>query len=413
MLLLRRVISFTFYAVCFGGFLFQVERISRAYLQYKTTSIVKHDMQSELQVPTITMCIRYMDIMDWDALYRDKQINRRFRRSNRWRDLVTAQSILTIRQILDYTPPVHALLKATSYRKRDSYLEYYDGIGNRSVFDIHKYYMQEAICYQFKPIDQTPKLFQRIANSLHSSGSMFRMILSDILNRTDVFMVALHFRHSRTASFYFGQTMNRLSNYERLTPIASLFFYTYSITRITLMPVPYDTACHPAATEKSVCMHNCLLKRMISRLGKAPFQTYIQQPLDVRHVSHEDMLNETTKLIVQQVDDECTRKCLTMGCHYHFIATRLDHVSLETPSRFAIVIRVPQTPGIALSTIVTLDMIAYLTYIGSSISSWFGLSALALDPFRFLSRRLLASVRGKRVRFSKSTKGGNRSRDMR
>ena len=384
----RMLVSFLFYSACITGFLHQVKWISRVYFEYKTSSVVQYMRTPELSVPTINLCIRYTDILDWDRLFRDKQTSNLIKRSARFQDMIHAQSLITIRNILDYTPSVTSILKDVHYRTRGSYLEYHT-FSPADIFNVSKYYMHENVCYRLQAIHQQDMQFQRIASSLHASGIMFKLSFSQSLAPADIFSVVLHMKEMSTTSFYFSQTMNRLADFDSLQPLASAFYYTYAMNHISLLEAPHDTMCHKSKEKKHTCLHNCLMYHMMNRTGRAPFQTYITEGIDVKHVNHYDMQNQTIKQIVNQVDLLCSNLCFTISCHFHFICTSIDHVSLDVDHDFRIMIMVPKIPGIRIFTIVNLTFTSFLTYVCSCFCTWFGVSALAVNPFNFIIHRLI------------------------
>lgn len=391
--LIRRMISLIFYSICITGFLYQVERMSSMFFQYKTSSTVQHVMHARLSAPTISLCIRYTDIVDWDKLYQDHRIRERMHRPSHFKDLMHGQSLLTIRDILDYTPNVTDILTDVHHRSPGSYLEHHT---NRpgDILNVTKYYMQENICYRMMAINHQEMLIQRISSSLFHSGLMFKLTLS--LAKADVFTLTLHHDEMSTTSFYFGQTMNRLADFYSLKPVATAFYYTYAINQIRLLEAPYDTRCIKSREHKSECLHECLTKHMIAGVGRAPFQTYIGHGMDFKHVNHYDLQNHTIKSIFNQVDQFCSKKCFTIACAFDFICTSIDHVFQDLSQRFEIMIMVPKIPGIRVFTIKSLNLSSFLTYVCSCFSSWFGISVVMLDPFRLMIRRLLDKSSGHR-----------------
>lgn len=386
----RRLFSFLFHGICMIGFLFQVERISDVYFQYKTSSTVQHVMQSMLPKPTISLCIRYTDILDWDRLYRDGHISHKIRRSNRFLDMVMMHDNVTIRQILEYTPDPRELLSAVLYRSPNSYRGHYTKEPN-DYLNITKYYKGETVCYRIQTLfDQRDLSFKRIAHSLEAPNVMLRLWLSRSMSKTDVFRIILHSKDMSTTSFYFSQVLSHLTDFQSNSPLATTFYYTYATNHIDLLESPYDTRCIKSKIQKSTCLHDCLMGSLIKATNRAPFQTYIDEPIDYKHINHRDIMNETMRRTVNQIDQECARKCFMIACAFDFTCTRLDHVSIDAdPSAFSIIITVPRHPGVRIRTIVNLTFISFLVYICSCISSWFGLSVIALNPFRLMMKKML------------------------
>ena len=93
--------------VCVIGLLYQIIEISTSYFAFDATTTVTMEMPNKVDIPALSVCWRYGDIIDLDALRRKNSeipvfdfTNDETIKNSGW----TVQSMATVRQVYDFTP---------------------------------------------------------------------------------------------------------------------------------------------------------------------------------------------------------------------------------------------------------------------------------------------------------------------
>lgn len=135
----------------FHGCFFQVYKLTSLYLHYNSNTEVFIDIPEYLNPPSVTLCFGYVDVIDNQRLRKDKfkSVAESEYPSYGNLSLWQRQSVLTISEILDYSPDSRYLFDKCSLLSPTDVKTYaLTGKECYEKFHITKYYSQEYICYR-------------------------------------------------------------------------------------------------------------------------------------------------------------------------------------------------------------------------------------------------------------------------
>ena len=139
-----------FYTICFVGCFWQVENISRLYFKYDTTTELSIDIPTELEAPDLSVCLRYVDVLDIARFSRDRNISVGSADGDGKYSvdhIQLVQETVTIADIFAYTPDVDDIFLSCLTRTPQSY-EYIPANGKKcyELFTIINFYLQGNKC---------------------------------------------------------------------------------------------------------------------------------------------------------------------------------------------------------------------------------------------------------------------------
>ena len=181
--------------------------------------------------------------------------------------------------------------------------------------------------------------------------------------------------------------VDRFSEFEERTIHTNSFAFSYTTSHVSLQQAPYDTDCQPVSGRSRMNHHMCML-RLLPRLAhRVPFTGIPlenQQTLDVRHLSYYDLTNHSMARLVQQTEQRCSLIHRQPACDFDITITTLHQskqvsgTSAASADKFIIKIRSPSAPGTMVSVDAKIKLSAYLVYVVSCISFWFGFLVASL-----------------------------------
>lgn len=167
---LRNFLSFMFYLIFFSIAIKQTIDVCVIYFNYSVVPELLMSIPMKLKAPGVSMCIRYSDIFD----------TRRYAMDNNRTDvpdtssLITEdirklESMVTIVDVFNYTPPINNFVNECRIREPGSYhSKNYFGKHCDDYFEIEKFYIGEFLCYRFSSkttVDKT-YYFRNLAYAL-------------------------------------------------------------------------------------------------------------------------------------------------------------------------------------------------------------------------------------------------------
>src|SRR5690349_8893744 len=60
----RPIVATSYWIGCLIGFIIQSNEICKVYFAYKTTTLIELFIPEELQIPSLSVCIRYFEILN-------------------------------------------------------------------------------------------------------------------------------------------------------------------------------------------------------------------------------------------------------------------------------------------------------------------------------------------------------------
>lgn len=386
---LRRL-SKCFLLLCAVGFCVQVFSVSFVYFQFQTSAQIRNILSERTVSPNVAVCARYTDILQYERLGQETGIRRN--RTEDFDGVVRTQSLLTVRQVFEYTPPAAGVIASARIRHNDSFLLVKcKGSECDSEFSVSKFYLQEYMCYRIClrlrhciDVDMT-------AFSLRSSHVLYYISLSDALaNTTDSFRVIAHTDNWPHLSKDYAPVMNRFADFARRTVHTNTFSFSYMTNEVQLMRPPYDSDCEPDVRRSALLRHICMEEKL-RPIHRLPFAGILTQPLPLPHLNYADLTNRTTADFVVRAEDQCAALFRRQACRFSFTITQLSQSKQRPGSRkFVVKMRIPSSPGIQVVMDAKTTLSEFLIFVGSCVGLWFGLSAADLSPVRLLTRSVRA-----------------------
>ena len=334
--------------------------------------------------PNLAVCVRYTDILLYDKLRQETGIL--MNRTSDYRGIVQSQSMLTVRQIFDYTPAAESWIASAKIRKNDSFLlKRCEQRECDSQFDLSKFYLQEYVCYRMQFRQRNVIDMDMTAFALRSSHVLYYVYLSDAMSGADCIRVIAHTDdHLPHQSKDFAPTVDRLSDFDSKTIHSNSFSFSFITSEIQLMQWPYDSDCEPDTNRSIAMQHHCMLHKL-SVVHRVPFTGILSERHDLKHLSYQDLENKTMADFVIRSENECANVFRKLDCRFSFtITTLVQSTRSHDERKFLLKMRIPSSPGIQVIMDAKVTLSEYLIFVGSCFGIWFGLSAFSLNPVKFI-----------------------------
>jgi hypothetical protein len=159
----------------------------------------------------------------------------------------------------------------------------------------------------------------------------------------------------------------------------------YTITEIDLLPPPFETNCrsyNESDNLRSLCIDECLNMRYVKNFHKVPFTTLQMEPVPLKHINNNDVINSTFAKLMDRVDHICDRSCSQPACETEHYSTYLQKEEESELDFFAILLQAPTLPNINVTSGQKVQLSDFMIYVTSCIGTWFGASALTFSPLK-------------------------------
>lgn len=317
---LSTVFGYVFKATCFVGFALQLTSILKLYLSYKTITEIQQNVPENVEIPGMSICIRYVDIIDYVGLRENTGKSFRFKGvhdSNYTNDLYwQVQESLTVDNILSYTPNVSDLLSMCYMRSPIDYsITLNSARACAKLFKISKYFSTEYVCYQFTQRKEREIKFKFTSNSLLWPGLIYVLQLNKSSLEAALRMkIVVHGNLLPWKSIMLAQSFDR--DYKQTEKRYDNYQITVSYRTIEyqLLPPPYASMCRDYSVDGLGSQFDCeqmsLQPKLIQEFQKVPFSGIITQASDYRHVSPYDLHNSTFMSTLVIFERICSNQCL-------------------------------------------------------------------------------------------------------
>jgi hypothetical protein len=368
------------FSLSLGGFCYQIYDLCDSYFKYETSSLLEIDINDDLYAPDLSLCMRYVDILSMDLSYEERHTKLGIR---------SVQRNLTIEQIFGLTPKPSELLSECFHRKPGSYQinELKTNSQCRMVFNITKFYLQEYICYRFHikggELKQNSYSYKHIAFSLSYSGLFFGVSLNQsVIQESNQCKIIVHesdtypVDSAAYAPFFYRRINDNESKYDMIKA-------DYAITEIDLLPPPYDTGCDNYTKDgemKKFCINRCVKNKAFDSFGKAAFTVVEDQPVDLKHISGEDLENETLESEIKAIEKGCDSECFRPACSVEYSTTRIQKEERGVDSLFSLIVTSPGSPSVTVRSVPRQSFRDFAIYVTSTFGTWFGLSVMSFNP---------------------------------
>ena len=227
-----------------------------------------------------------------------------------------------------------------------------------------------------------------VANAMSYPLQVLNIYLISAFTRAkEMYIVAQYFGPSedllsvrQTFPMYsrrFGEimTMNK-NNWIIVKPYSESF---------TLLPPPFDTKC---VQNKGVfCYRECTINTTISRFNLFPFtEPAYESNGNLRILSVSEAENDSYAKVWKEIKDECSAKCAQVLCTLTMTSNLAYNERYWDPEKLVLTASVPGMYFKQVSAVPVTSFIEYVASTTTCISIWFGLSALSLNPFKWINQ---------------------------
>ena len=373
---------------CGIGLLAHVFLISRRYFAFETSTKVIIDTDCPIEAPTLSFCIRYMDLMNATALLErfDITINGT---TPTFEKYYKQSGKLKLTDIFDNTPTGEEIVDSCMIRKANQNRRVLRSTKDKQTcfnfFNITKYYMQSFMCYRFMAANASIAFsLHELAHSYNYEYSIYAIRLLEELAHVESVLLILNYGPFPYLSRSFG-ALRKTKFTENSNERPNEYFVQTKVTEVRLQPPPYDTACDPDFDQSS--KSECIINGMQEQgLGRVPNTEIIRRPYDLPHVLYNDDDNETFRNIANKVYTDCYEKFKQSKCNYSIAAT---DVRMRADDRKYNSLRVrvmgPRGPNTHVNSEPAFPLSEYLLYVSSCFGIWLGISVNRFNPIALLS----------------------------
>ncbi|KAI1304222.1 hypothetical protein HDE_01920 [Halotydeus destructor] len=392
-----RVISVAFIGICAVGFGYQVTSLTAKYLQYETMTRISMDIESYTYAADLHVCPSANQVFNLTA-YNENSLKNGVESNlteiDDLKDIYQFQSMMTISDLLQYSPPAGDFLFGCMVRRPGSNdFDSYDKMECHNMFQVTKYFSMQFICYQVHLIplqNETKYDLGGMSYAISYPGTFYRLTLTNTW-------------HSLLNSFK-AMTVERAEGDKSstLSPVISrglsqgsakynMFIVSHFKMKYFRLPPPYQSHCRnyrkQGLRNAAYCSNKCLSERSLRLLDRVWTGSRAVYPVDKLPLSTNDLKNETVGKIFQCIYDDCKRACSQPECNLTWALTTIDRQSFKMDHHIVFDVVTSRKPSFIIEHDVQLTMESYLIFLMSCVGSWFGLSVLSFCPARVISRR--------------------------
>ena len=384
---------------CLIGFLYQILEISIVYFDYKTSTKIVFKLDNKFINPSIIFCVRYPAILDRTKHLKYGILPRyRYNSTERYSDM----SKLTIADIFDLTPDASEVILSCEFRENYYQLGLipYNRTECYSLLHVTKYQEGGFICYQFRTTTADNKFRCAQAALSHNSNK-------------ELYFLLLHQRFFASNAIKLISFVPDGKNSSVLSmPIISRSFYDFKLRyasdlpetskqnafriwgdmySITSLPKPYDTNCvEDKEKGYALCHRRCNIAAF-KRHGYFPSNEYTIEPLPMKHLNQEALLNETLVQDIKSKSEACLKKCSRRSCNYWYSVTVTETFLYYNKETIALASTCSNRPSVTIQFLPRITFMEFVMYMSSSLGIWFGISIMSINPFN--SRRKCVTKR--------------------
>ena len=333
-----------------------VSIITHEYLKYSVSNTVMMDIPTYVDMPGLSVCWRYPDLIDINSLNHDHHLRLTppdvTDHSNNLPKLDAIERAVTLNQIFNYSPPGESIFDRSEVRfPGSSGVNVLDSNQTRDLFDVDRYYVQEYLCYRLRMKHNGTYDFQQVASSLGYARMVFMVAFDEtIFRNVTIFLPTIHDLDDYPTNSILLST--------QVWGSKIYIMLTYQFISIEQLPRPYSTDCHEYGRQMSQarCLTKCSITNTLDMVRKFPFSHII---LESEYVKY----HKTKIYLTDIVERISTRQGAKM--------IRVD---------------VPASPNITIKFNSTFDLFAYVTYALSCMGTWFGVSLVDCNPTKLVDQ---------------------------
>ena len=295
-------------------------------------------------------------------------------------DYLRGLSSLTIKDILEFTPPESQVIRKCMVRVgRMSSATVMNQKECEAYFRVIKSVRGESICYTFMPSVWAKYSVRYVASSLTHTSIVYELHIEPSIAESYV----AFFITSPTDST--GDSKDPLHSvpFQGLALnkhfVQSRFAVYGDSIEINRLPPPFDTNCSPGHDQEA-CYEKCLAEKF-KAMNRFPWSGFHRQKLNMTMLTPIDFQNETISRFVDTSLQKCHSRCkIRTECLTEFSRTTIQEYTAE---RLTLASMLPTLPHMSLYVVPFINLVEYIVQIGSSFGMWFGLSIISFNPMKW------------------------------
>lgn len=382
-----KLLHISFILICTFGLLGQFYKVSKEYFAYDTNTRIQIKYPDELKIPSLTLCLRYTDLLNLTQLNADRGHNWSTKDTESIRSL---QEAITAQEIFNYSPDRYEIVNSAYFRDSTGYSNGScdDATSCRSSLRISKFIYIEYVCYTIDLVEETlvrPKVI-----SVHpiDTGVLASFSFSSVFYNVTSFKIALHSPFTRPYSSLMIQPISHRALSRKLSMYNAMFHLSPGNFSIKYLKPPYVTWCNDYDADDAYdsqihCIQTCVRKKVIAEFDKIPYSVFTSSSSERKFISAADVRNKSVahRLYSIQVECEESDHCKHVACSVRTVIT-FTLPQAGNRSDFDMTINTPQQPWTYIQHEESLNLITYLTYLMGSFGTWTGISLFGLSPFK-------------------------------
>lgn len=317
------------------------------------------------------------------------------------------QQTLTINQVFDLTPKNNESFGSCRVKIPQTYklAEGTDSLACLKMFRVYKFFFVEYVCYRYEyTLKPDLFLFEELANTPKLSGVIYEITPGDMFNNYQNSKFVIHTGNVFPAkSVGLSPVMYRGDGWQNESVNSATYFVIYFKLQKTRLPPPRTTNCRDYnATMKhqsrAACRQACIKEKSTKILKRVPFSSIQTTRTNLKAVSYLDIVNDEIRRKTFRFLNECNEHCFRKDCAERTTFNRISH---QTSEKLRLQVMIPEEPWINVIYKELMTSTEYVTYVLSCFGTWFGLSAITLNPFT-IGRKFIKSWNDRK--FQKSSK---------
>lgn len=400
-----------------SGFVYQMYNMCSEYYQYKTLTRTDRSLPSKYAAPNVALCFPFEQLINQSEYLRmkgsplPKTLPKPFERTQ---DLPN----VTIREMFHLTPPISRnFFSYCTFRQLNSY-DSLRGSGQYCLdhlMAVNKFYTQEFICYNIRPLTKDKFSYSRLADSLVSGGLIYAFSLNkNIFSMMDRVKIILYHGYlpqlSKACAPMIKQRTVHTASGKGGPSYISL---TAATTQINQLMRPYESGCVAGRYRFETCWSQCLIKHIAEKLARVPFSYVIDDEptsLNGKYVNYtfvnlSDLQDVRISGELFAREESCEARCKNMNCQISFSSTEAIVTGDPAFASLTYTINAPRRSYIVIHFVPHMRLIEFLVLISSCLGFWFGFSVLSLEPLNLLGRWRVQLAYAKQCAFSKGMTG--------
>jgi hypothetical protein len=391
-----------------AGLTWQLYLVCKIYFSYKVTTSLRIEFPPTVSPQATSFCARNTDILQFDRLNAKTGKNWSYTM-----DLDTIrkyQEELTVNQFFEFTPPVDEVIQRILYRAKGTYERFVKA--GREVYDtftVTKYAYLEYVCYRMWDKTAADMTFRELAVTPTSAGMIYELYLNETMIRSNYIRISLHGRDKYPyRSLKISPVTRRGYNEETKTSRYNMYVNQQIRLTVKLLPPPFESNCmdyKKIGIDSDVhCIQDCIRRQTKEKYDMIPFGVIVNGTLqgeekDMKMISYNNVASEVFGRELLEMAQRCGDvECNRLDCDLRTAMTITTLLYESDVSVIGMRFNVPSDPYIWVMTSPALNVVEFLTYIMSCVSTWTGLSIMSTEPLRLvrLSRRKYAEFTGRR-----------------